>query len=96
MNKAQIVKCLNMRVRLRPVPLAAGMPHDDEWLVQQITDSTIQLSNPGPGYIVHLGLDHIREFISDPGRSVGTVPRGFLKLKVQLTMSGRDVIVEPV
>ena len=96
MNKHMLAKSQNARVQIRPAPLHQGRPTTSDWIINRVEERRIQLWNPGAGYIIWLGLDAVREYMDDMKRTIGEIRYGFLRLKVQLTLSGRDVLVEPI
>lgn len=100
MKKTELVKILYSRVRLLPVALREDVygnrlhPVDNDWIVQEITDTTLKLHYAGTGHTPVLGLDQIASWTSDPQRNVGTEKHGFLRLHVQLTLRGNDVRID--
>ncbi len=100
MNKDQLKKTKYYYVRLRPIAQRANengpLPEiDDDWLIQDVTDKGVTLLNPRTRHEQLIPFDNIREFMSDAGRDNGTMKHGFLRLKSQLTLKGRDVLMEP-
>lgn len=99
MNKSQLTKIEGYRVRLRPPAVRADElgplpPIDDDWVVVDVSETTIKLSNTRTSHTAILGLDHIQSYTSDPQRDIGTLKHGFLRLHVQLTLKGQDVLTE--
>jgi hypothetical protein len=99
MNKDQLKKQLHSRVRLSPRALrrnesGALFPFDDEWSVEEITDSCMKIRNTSVENTATLGLDQIRSFTSDPQRNTDGFEHGFLSLHVQITVLGRDVLID--
>jgi hypothetical protein len=101
MNKDQLKKIVGHQVRLRPVTKRFSGDQeldelDDDWRVDSITDIAIQLSNCRTGHVATLGLDHIHSYLSDPARHIGGMQRGFLQLRVQLSLRGPELAIEPL
>lgn len=69
---------------------------DDDWIVESVEDAGVTISNTRTQDRVLVAYDHIREFMTDPIRDTDGLKHGFLHLKVQLTLTGRGVSVEPV
>ena len=99
-NKEQLRKNVNDRVRLRPIAHrlhASGHPLpqlDDEWRIEAVTDDGLRIFLPRTGHGRLLGFDHICEYTSD--RIEWGIKYGFLTLKVQLSIQGHDVRVTPM
>jgi hypothetical protein len=69
-------------------------PVEDEWwLVSEVTDEGVTISEPRTGHFRLLGYDHIEKFASDGVKN--GAKRGFLRLLVQLYVQGTDVRVLP-
>ncbi|HTC51616.1 MAG TPA: hypothetical protein VK700_06745 [Steroidobacteraceae bacterium] len=70
---------------------------NDDWVIQQVTDTDVVLSAPGPAPVVlKLGADHIQSFLSNPGReSPGGIRYGLLKLHVQAFIKDGQVVLVP-
>lgn len=93
MNVDQLKKNVGSAVRLRPLPqrvnhLTGGalLPEDDNWTIVRIEGSAVRLQNHRTAHVVDLGNDNIREFRTPD----------FLLLRCQLTLTGTDVVIEPV
>lgn len=69
---------------------------DDDWIICSVADEGATLSNTRTSHLLLLPYDQIREFMADPRRDVGDVKHGFLRLKVQVTITPRGVTVEPL
>lgn len=86
------------RVKLRPRAirlLHTGEvlpPEDDLWLVEDVSERSVRLRNLRTHHVPELGLDHIREYMTDPELGAG----GFLLLKSQAFISGPRFWVEPI
>lgn len=74
-------------VRLRSLVHYAGLEAflDDEWIIQQIRPNGFDLYSPRNGFSVLLADDARREWTDDGPQDQGT-KRGFLTLKVQITL----------
>jgi len=97
MNNALILESKGKKFKLRPKvrrvdPSRGGQPHLEYlWVVDAVSkEKGITLRNETTGNIFTIGLDHIREWLSDPGGS-----DGFLLLKDQLTLSAGSLYIEP-
>jgi hypothetical protein len=101
MNKDQLKKVVGSQVRLRPVAKRFSGDQeldalDDDWGVDGVTDIAVQLSNCSTGHVAVLGPDHIHSYLSDPARDIGGMRRGFLQLRVQVLLRGRELAIEPL
>jgi hypothetical protein len=102
MNKAKLAQNLYGRVRLRPIAWrrttdGEWLPAiDDEWIITEIGERALRISNNRTGHAPLVGLDHIHHYMSDPAREWDGLRHGFLDLNVQLTLSGRNVSTEPL
>lgn len=98
MNRAQLKKTVGYHVRLRPIANRHDGTQqlariDDDWTVSQIDERAVKLNNNRTNHVVALGLDQTYNYSSDIGRG----PRhGFLMLRVQLSLRGDHVEVEPL
>jgi hypothetical protein len=96
-NKDQLKKNKGYRVRLRPIALRSPLPQiDDDWIIESVENAGIMIRNTRTGHSPVLAYDHIREFMTDVGRDRGGIKHGFLRLKVRLTLTDRDVLTEPL
>src|SRR5215469_7823235 len=100
MNKEQIKKSLGHRVRIRPIAKqfdgTKALPlMDDDWIIRRVDDD-VELSNMRTGHAAILGFDHIFSYMSEPGRDSGGIKYGFLQLRIQLSLAGKDVKIEPL
>jgi hypothetical protein len=93
MNRNMMKKNVHSHVLLQPP--AYRLDHngfevmaveDDWWLVQEITDEGVTISDPRSGHFRLLGYDHIQKFTSD-GMKQGA-KRGFLTLLVHYMSKG--------
>jgi hypothetical protein len=101
MNKDMMKKNVGSHVLLQPP--AYHLDHnglevklvidDDWWLVQNVTDDGVTISDPRTGHVRLLGYDHIQKFTSDGVKSGSK--RGFLTLLVQVYVQGNEVRVMP-
>src|SRR5437763_13327880 len=100
MNKDQIKKSLGHRVRIRPIAERSdgtkALPlMDDDWIISRVDDH-VELSNIRTGHFAILGFDHIHSYFSDPGRNHAGIKYGFLQLRVQLLLRGKQLEIEPL
>lgn len=100
MNKEYLKKIVGHQVRLRPIARrrsAEELPRiDDYWVVQSADDKRIQLSNVRTGHVAILGTDHVHSYLSDPAQDAVDIRRGFVWLRVQLTLRNGDLEIEPL
>ena len=86
------------KIRLRPIarriePTGHELPPiDDWWQIESSSREEIRLVNPRTSHIVTLGVDHIKEYMTDTGGGSD----GFLVLKSQVILKGSGVCVEPL
>jgi hypothetical protein len=97
-NKDQLKKNRGYHVRVRPVALrSGGLPQiDDDWLIESVDDVGLTIKNTRTEHRSLLAYDHIREFMTDVARDTGGIKHGFLRLKVQLTLTDGNVLIEPL
>ncbi len=94
MNLNQLKR--NQGYHVQIVPVACRLndlgielpPIDDDWLMEEVNDEHVRISNVRTGHIVVLGKDHIHNFSSNPQRSLGDLKYGFLNLHVQVFIQG--------
>jgi hypothetical protein len=67
---------------------------DEDWTIVAVTRNWVEIKTAS-GHSYRLGLDHIRNFTTDPNRSTDGINHAFLQLHVQLRISGFQVIVIP-
>lgn len=85
MNKRKLSEMRYKRVRLFPTarridPNGSELPKiDDVWLVADASREKLELRNTRTDHIVELGTDHVREYMTDLGRT-----EGIFKLKCQI------------
>ena len=97
MNKQKLSEMMYKRVKVRPMARRIdpnGMelpPIDDVWSITQTSRDELNLQNNRTRHNVQLGTDHVREYMTDKGRS-----DGFLMLKSQIFLFARGVAVEPL
>jgi hypothetical protein len=100
MNKDMMKKNVGVHVLLVP-PACRLDQHgfelkavdDDWWLIQDVTNDGVQISDPRTGHFRNLGYDHVHRFTTDGTRNGSR--RGFLSLHVQVFVQGNDVRVVP-
>jgi hypothetical protein len=98
MNRERVSKMAGKRIKVRPVARRFELtgaelpPIDDIWIIQSTSKDEITLANPRTGHSFPLGMDQIREYLTD------RVDRSdaFLVLKSQIILKGRGVSVEPL
>lgn len=97
MNKTQMLKNKGKQLKTRPIarrldPTRGELPPIDyRWLVQDVTDTEMTLFNGATSHTFRLGLDHIKDYRTDPG-----VSDGFLILKGQIILRGASLDFEPI
>jgi hypothetical protein len=98
MNRGKLSQMQFKRVRVRPIACLIDKfgveleRVDDIWRVIASSRDSITLQNPRSRQYVDLGADHVREYMTDPGRS-----DGFLILKSQiLLLDPRGFRLEPL
>lgn len=101
MNKDQIKKSLGHHVRIRPLVKRFEGPkellsEDDDWIISRVDTDHVELSNIRTGHIAILGMDHVFSYVSEPGRNHGGIKHGFLQLRVQVSIVGGLVQIEPL
>jgi len=99
MNKQQLERNIGTVGRLRPPAKDENDGHlDDDWIIERVTDTSAMLTHVRSGAALLLGLDHIKERMSDPDRDGGDGPRfGFLLLNVEVHRRADGVFVsEPI
>ncbi len=85
MNKKQLEQNVGSRGRLRPPAKGAGGADiDDDWLITKVTDSTVELTHMPTNEQATLGLDHVKERMSDTSRDEPGPRYGFLVLNVHV------------
>ena len=98
MNREKVAGMRGRQVKLRPVALRFEMTGealpsiDDVWRIQQASKDAVELFNPRTHHVVKLGLDNIREYLTDLHGGTD----GFLQLKVQISLKGIEATVEPL
>jgi hypothetical protein len=101
MNHAQMKKNRFARVKLQPAANRLNQygqelaVMDDDWIIEDVADAGVHISNPVTGHKTILGYDHIHHFTSNPNRSQSELKFGFLTLNVQISLQGNKVLVEP-
>jgi hypothetical protein len=98
MNWKQLSKMQHKRIKPRPMARRFQQDGkelerlDDIWLIQGISRDSLTLRNTRTEHLVPIGSDHIREFLTDKsGQS-----DGFLRLKSEIIIQGREVSLEPL
>lgn len=99
MNKDALRKNSWTHVRIRPIAKrfwgADGPqlpPVDDHWLLYEVGDKNVFISNSATGHCTVLGLDQIHHYSSDPATGSRC---GFLTLNVQIHIGGDRLWIEP-
>jgi len=101
MNLEQLKKNLLQRVQLRPIACQLARDgrdlglEDDDWIIQDVSDNVIQITNIRTQHRAILGHDHIHHYASNPGRSQHGLKYGFLVVNVQIILRGTEVTIEP-
>lgn len=101
MNKKMIQRCLNYRIRLRPIPrryLGSSEQSEMDWVwhVDEVSkDGVVTLRNISTGHFSILGSDHIRNFDTDHQSETDGFEHGFLTLKGHAKFVDGQFIVEP-
>lgn len=97
MNRQRLSTMHYVQVRVRPIArrVLDGVelePEDDRWMIENPTHSREKflLRNTRTSHTLELGLDHVREYITDPRSG------GFLHLKSQIVLRRDGVFVEPL
>ena len=103
MNKAHLQRCINFRIRLRPIARRfLGERElksiDDDWLVAHVGTKArgVEIHNSRTGHIAKLAYDQIHHFSEDVARDWNGLSHGFFELRAQLTLSGPRVELEPL
>lgn len=96
MNKKMLQKTKFKRVRIQPYPykrtLSGNKIVKEPWFVEDVTDNFIEISLQSTGHRKEIGLDHVKEFMTDS--QYGS--EGILILKSQLIINGNTVYIEPI
>jgi hypothetical protein len=86
------------KVRIRPIarriePNGQELSAiDDWWQIESSSKEKLRLVNPRTSHVLNLGLDHIKEYMTDfEGGS-----DGFLALKSQVILKGAGEYLEPL
>src|SRR5262249_16456563 len=72
--------------------IAPPTPFDHRRMVEAVDEETIRIKNTRSDLVLDLGLDHVREFMTDPENPTG----GFLLLKSQVLKSPSRLWAEPI
>jgi len=97
MNKQKLSEMRFKNVRVRPIarridPSGVELDQiDDVWSLTETSKGELNLRNNRTYHNVQLETDHVREYMTDPGRT-----DGFLILKSQIFLFARGVAVEPL
>ncbi len=99
MNKQRLSQMRWKHVRVRPIARRFDETRgieleqiDDVWLIANASRDELDLCNPRSQQHVLLGTDHVREYLTDAGRS-----NGMLVLKSQILLfSGQLPEIEPL
>lgn len=101
MNLDQLKKNINQRVQLRPIARRfdnEGLELeqiDDDWVIQEVSNGGVQISNIRTAHTTILGRDHVHHFTSNPDRSQSGTKHGFLTLNVQISLRGQNLSIDP-
>jgi hypothetical protein len=68
---------------------------DDDWIIEDVSTGGVRVRNARTEHVTTLGKDHIHHFTSNPDRSQGGIPYGFLTLNVQVFLQGNKLWVRP-
>ena len=86
------------QVRLRPIAkrfkmTGEALPEIDYvWRIESTSKDEIALFNGSTGQTLRLGMDHIKEYLTDRTNGLD----GFLVLKSQIILKGPSLYVEPL
>ena len=92
MNKKQAMKWIGKELRIRPIAIQlteAGErleQDDDKWLISDVSDAIVRMSNVRTGHVWELGLDNVREYRTPD----------FLLLQCQVILKGQFVKSESI
>ena|ERR1700674_4015059 len=98
MNRSMITKMRHKKVKVRPLARRVDdtgrelIRMDDIYVIQDSSWDKVTLFNSRTHHTFPLGVDHIREYLTD--HTGGT--DGVLWLKSQIVLRGRGVSVEPL
>ncbi|MCC5863304.1 MAG: hypothetical protein JJT93_15490 [Gammaproteobacteria bacterium] len=102
MNLAQLRKAKSQRVQLVPAAceideFGRSLPEtNDVWLIDQVTESDVHISNLRTRHHTRLGHDHIHHFTSNPDAArIEGGPHGFFTLLVQIFIQGVHLWIKP-
>ncbi len=101
MNKKMIQRCIDYRIRLRPIPRRymngkEQSVRDWVWHVNNVdTKGMVTLHNISTGHTVKLGSDHIRNYDTDHQNETDGYSHGFFTLKGHAKYIDGEFIVEP-
>lgn len=98
----KMLKRLLWRGRLQLHPVARRFdafgreltPIADDWILADIDKRTAQLRNTRTGHVMMLSLRYLRNFDFDRSRNCDGLIYGFLNLRRQANISGRDLWFE--
>ena len=100
MNKSQFKRNEWTHARLRPMAKRIDADShaelgqvDDAWLIHHIDDDGVKITNPRTHHGTKLSYDQIREYMKDDASGEGHC---FLRLKVQIYLSGNRLSIEPI
>jgi hypothetical protein len=102
MNFNQLNKSIGCCVQLAPIACRLDENNrelstiDDDWIIEEVTDAGVEIRNVRTSHVIILGKDHIRNFTSDPYRSMGRIKFGFLTLYVQVFLQGYRCWIRPI
>ena len=101
MNLEKLKKNIGHRVQLQPVACRLDENNrelesiDDDWVIHDVNNDTLRISNIRTNHEAILGKDHVHHFTTNPGRSEDERQYGFLTLNVQVYLQGTKFLVRP-
>jgi len=101
MNKNMLTRLVGSHIRLRPIlrrfdDIRELEPEDDRWLVNHADSSGLVITDLRTGHFLNVRPDHIHEFRSDDSPYFPEIPTGFLMLRSQAWLQGRNAGLEPL
>lgn len=98
MKRERLPELTGYALTLRPIAVRLDLLNrtlpeiDDEWLVNQASTDSVEISNARTGHVIHLPPDHIHHFTS-AGAGNG-LPRAILQLVAQYYLRGASAWFE--
>ena len=101
MNKDKLKKNLYAHVKLRPVARRFNnsvelVQIDDDWIIEEVSDVGVKITNISTGHTTRLGYDHIHHYDSNPDKEFDGLKHGFLSLNVQIFFDESKLWIEPI